>query len=117
MLAHEGKEILKLMLGGVALSTLFIVTGGYAVETAKGMNPMPAPGRFVQLVGSDGTAVKIHYQRRGSGDVTVLFDVAWARRVSIGEGRGAGRTGCNGARDRPPWSRLLHDAGRATADR
>ncbi|KAJ0412213.1 hypothetical protein ATCC90586_005826 [Pythium insidiosum] len=74
MLAHEGKEILKLMIGGVALSTIFIVTGGYAVETAKGLNPMPAPGRFVELVDKDGNAVKIHYQRRGSGDVTVLFD-------------------------------------------
>ncbi|TMW62211.1 hypothetical protein Poli38472_009704 [Pythium oligandrum] len=74
MLVHEGKAILKLMIGGVLLATGFIASSGFVIEKMKEINPMPAPGRFLELHDDAGNPVKVHYRLRGNGDVTVIFD-------------------------------------------
>lgn len=40
----------------------------------KSLNPMPAPGKMVKITGEDGKPITIHMQKRGAGDVAVIFD-------------------------------------------
>jgi pimeloyl-ACP methyl ester carboxylesterase len=51
-----------------------LASSGFVIETMKRVNPMPAPGRFVELEDAEGNAVNVHYQYYGDGDVTVVFD-------------------------------------------
>ncbi|CAH0482110.1 unnamed protein product [Peronospora belbahrii] len=74
MVVTELKEVGKLMFGGLAIVTVLIVSGGFVIETVKTLNPMKPPGFMVQVVGPDGEPTKVHVQRQGAGDVTVLLD-------------------------------------------
>ncbi|KAK1930504.1 Equilibrative nucleotide transporter 1 [Phytophthora citrophthora] len=74
LLVTELKEVAKLMFGGLAVTSVLIASGGFVIETVKTLNPMDPPGFMMQISGSDGKPTDVHVQRRGSGDVTVLFD-------------------------------------------
>ncbi|GMF28122.1 unnamed protein product [Phytophthora lilii] len=74
MVLTELKEVGKLMVGGLAVTTALIASGGFVIETVKTLNPMTPPGFMVQVAGPDGQPADVHVQRRGAGDVTVLFD-------------------------------------------
>ncbi|KAE9214937.1 hypothetical protein PF004_g14898 [Phytophthora fragariae] len=74
MVLTELKEMGKLMVGGLAVTTALLASGGFVIETVKSLNPMDPPGFTVQVVGPDGASTDVHVQRRGSGDVTVLLD-------------------------------------------
>ncbi|KAI9982935.1 hypothetical protein PInf_006739 [Phytophthora infestans] len=65
MVATELKEVGKLMISGLAVTSALIASGGFVIETVKTMNPMSPPGFLLQV--SD-------LARLGTGDVTVLFD-------------------------------------------
>ncbi|POM70312.1 Equilibrative Nucleoside transporter (ENT) Family, partial [Phytophthora palmivora] len=74
MVVTELKEVGKLMVGGLAVTSALIASGGFVIETVKTLNPMDPPGFMVQVSGPDGELTDVHVQRRGEGDVTVLFD-------------------------------------------
>ncbi|KAG6616975.1 Equilibrative Nucleoside Transporter (ENT) Family [Phytophthora cinnamomi] len=74
MVLTELKEVGKLVVGGLAVTTALLASGGFVIETVKTLKPMDPPGFMVQVVGPDGASTDVHVQRRGSGDVTVLLD-------------------------------------------
>ncbi|RLN89266.1 hypothetical protein BBJ28_00012657 [Nothophytophthora sp. Chile5] len=74
MVVTELKEVLKLMAKGLVLTAGLISSCGYVIETTKNMSGMKPPGSLVKITDEQGEAVTIHVQRKGTGDVTVLFD-------------------------------------------
>ncbi|RLN96536.1 hypothetical protein BBJ28_00003469 [Nothophytophthora sp. Chile5] len=74
MVVTELKEVLKLMAKGLVLTAGLISSCGYVIETTKTMSGMKPPGSLLKITDEQGEAVTIHVQRKGAGDVTVLFD-------------------------------------------
>ncbi|RLN52988.1 hypothetical protein BBJ29_006096 [Phytophthora kernoviae] len=74
MVVAEVKEVGRLMVGGLFLTVGLIASGGFVIETTKTFNHMTPPGFMVEIAGPEGEQVQVHVQRKGSGDVTVLFD-------------------------------------------
>ncbi|OWZ21844.1 Equilibrative Nucleoside Transporter [Phytophthora megakarya] len=74
MVVNELKEVGKLVVGGLAVTTALIASGGFVIESVKTLNPMDPPGFMLQVSGPAGEATDVHVQRRGAGDVTVLLD-------------------------------------------
>ncbi|KAG7387434.1 Epsin-1, required for endocytosis and actin patch assembly [Phytophthora boehmeriae] len=74
MVIAEVKEVGKLMVGGLLLTAGLIASGGFVIETTKSFNPLTPPGFLLEIPGPEGEQVQVHVQRKGSGDVTVLFD-------------------------------------------
>ncbi|GMF46863.1 unnamed protein product [Phytophthora fragariaefolia] len=74
MLLAELKEVGKLMIGGLAVTTALLVSGGFVIESVKTPNPMAPPGQTLRLARPDGQPLDVHVQRRGAGRVTVLLD-------------------------------------------
>ena len=74
MVMTELRAVGQLVGGGLVVVTALLASSGYVIESVKRLHPLPPPGLLLALVGRDGTVSDVHVQRRGSGDVTVLFD-------------------------------------------
>ncbi|CEG39378.1 alpha beta hydrolase fold protein [Plasmopara halstedii] len=74
MILTELKEVGKLTVGGVALMSALVVSGGFVIETVKTLNPLVPPGVMLQISDSHGKSSDVHVQYCGDGDVTIIFD-------------------------------------------
>ena len=74
MVLTELRAVGQLVGGGLIVVTALLASSGFLIETVKKLNPLPPPGLLLQINGRDGIVSDVHVQRRGSGDVTVLFD-------------------------------------------
>uniref|UniRef100_A0AAV1VI20 AB hydrolase-1 domain-containing protein n=1 Tax=Peronospora matthiolae TaxID=2874970 RepID=A0AAV1VI20_9STRA len=74
MVLTELRAVGQLVGGGLIAVTALLASSGFLIETVKTLNPLPPPGVLLQINGRDGVVSDVHVQRRGSGDVTVLFD-------------------------------------------